>query len=900
MFTWRGIVGYLVFLLCGTVQAQAPITLVDFGASAAENVFGLAGWNMVLLDDHLGYSGAGPAGTTTQASFFTTYSFPLDEFADIQGVQGAPRAFIPGERIIVTWYNTADVPVRFVPRISFDDPDGAGRGVEGRWYGMRSLNDYQEAFCTAPALGTCQSVLNITDTGFYATAGTYSLVNVNLHIEYYNNAVKPFIVCDKIELHFDADNVSPQQIANVQAQVVSPSSVQLTWDAATDNSGNVGEYLVYRGNEVEGYTRTNSYTVTLLEPDTDYTFRVTALDNARNESTPSAPLAVRTSTFATADLIDPNAFQYLGAFRVPGWAYGGDALAYFDQGDGGAGGAGAADGFAGSLFGMGIDQQQFGYVNQISIPTPVISPNRDPYALNEAVMLTPLTDVKPAQVAAWENVDLWRTGLTIVGPEQGEATPRLYLSWGYHYQVDGGKNASLTRLDPANLGQAALEGPWFVGGQPGAQREPVDAKLNDYLFTAPQEWADANTGGRSLLIGRFRDGGLSGMGPTLFATAPWREDALPANTELPYTQLLEYAHGDQSIDNYVFPNAAAGYKHNDNWKGAAWLRSQNRDAVVFVGNKALGHTWYGYYLDYMDLEWAVFNVPQPPISRQDPDKGWKSHNNIPMMLFYDPDDLAAVANGTMQPAEPQPYAAFRPDTTLFFGPDRYQRSASYDAANERLYVVEGNALQFNDAVVHVWDVSQENAASLPVELLQFRALVDEGTVVLRWQTASETSNLGFEVEQAIGSDQPAWTMLAFVEGQGTTATAQHYAYRVVPSTHGSMQFRLKQIDHDGTTTYSEPVQVKLALPRVYTITPPYPNPFSETATFSLQVQQTQHVVVSVYDSVGRMVETVFSGTVSSGQTHRFGLVQNGWAAGTYHLRVIGESFQTVHTLTLLR
>lgn len=898
MFTRREWLTMIGLLLCSTVHAQAPVTLVDFGASSAENTFGLAGWNTVLLDDFLTYTDAGPDGTTTTPGFLTTYSFPLDEFADVQGVQGTPRAFVPGERIVVTWYNTADVPVRFVPRISFDDPDGAGRGVEGRWYGMRNIADYQEAFCTAPAQGTCQSVLNITDTGFYATAGTYSLVNVNLHIEYYNNAVKPFIVCDRIELHFDADNSPPQQVTNLQAQVLSPSSVQLTWDAAVDNAGPVGEYLIYRGDEVEGYARSTSYTVTLLEPDTEYTFRVTALDNVRNESTPSAPQTVRTGSFATDDLIDPNAFTYLGAFRVPGWAYGGDALAFFNQGNGGPGGAGAADGFSGSLFGMGIDQQQFGYINQISIPAPVISPNRDPNTLNEAVMLTPLTDVKPAQIAAWENVDLWRTGLTMVGPANGEATPRLYLSWGYHYQVDGGKNASLTRLDPMNLGMASLEGPWYVGGPPGAQREPVDAKLNDYLFTAPQDWADTNTGGRSLLIGRFRDGGLSGMGPTLFATAPWTAASLDPNTELPYTQLLEYAHGDQSIDNYVFPNATAGYKHNDNWKGATWLRSQNRDAVVFVGNKALGHTWYGYYLDYMELEWAVFNVPQPPISRQDPDKGWKSHNNIPMMLFYDPDDLAAVANGTMEPYQPQPYAAFRPDTTLFFGPDRYQRSASYDEANERLYVVEGNALQFNDAVVHVWDVSQPASGELPVEMTHFRAVVDQTDVVLHWTTATETNNLGFEIQQAPASEPDTWKSLAFVEGHGTTTAPQTYRYTITPNFGGTWHFRLKQMDHDGTASFSAPVRIEVGLPEVFTVTAPYPNPFTQRATFDLQVQRAQHVVVAVYDNLGRLIETLYRREMTQAERQSFVLHRRGWAAGTYHIRITGETFSTVQSVTL--
>lgn len=59
---------------------------------------------------------------------------------------------------------------------------------------------------------------------------------------------------------------------------------------------------------------------------------------------------------------------------------------------------------------------------------------------------------------------------------------------------------------------------------------------------------------------------------------------------------------------------------------------------------------------------------------------------------------------------------------------------------------------------------------LPVELVSFDALAQEGGVVLVWETATETNNSGFEVEMASGSDH--FQTIDFVEGAGTTVDAQ--------------------------------------------------------------------------------------------------------------------------------
>lgn len=83
-----------------------------------------------------------------------------------------------------------------------------------------------------------------------------------------------------------------------------------------------------------------------------------------------------------------------------------------------------------------------------------------------------------------------------------------------------------------------------------------------------------------------------------------------------------------------------------------------------------------------------------------------------------------------------------------------------------------------------------SSAAIPVELATFEATADGPAVVLRWSTASETNNAGFDVQQrdARGS---TWRTLSFVEGQGTTNEPQAYRYRATELEPGRHTFRLK-------------------------------------------------------------------------------------------------------------
>lgn len=86
-------------------------------------------------------------------------------------------------------------------------------------------------------------------------------------------------------------------------------------------------------------------------------------------------------------LLYPEHFEYLGAFRLPrgggdsSFGYGGESITFRPDGDPG----GAADGFTGSLFVQGHTYDDM--FAEISIPVPVVSPEKNVEVLDVAAFL---------------------------------------------------------------------------------------------------------------------------------------------------------------------------------------------------------------------------------------------------------------------------------------------------------------------------------------------------------------------------------------------------------------------------------------------------------------------------------------------------------------------------------
>jgi hypothetical protein len=109
---------------------------------------------------------------------------------------------------------------------------------------------------------------------------------------------------------------------------------------------------------------------------------------------------------------------------------------------------------------------------------------------------------------------------------------------------------------------------------------------------------------------------------------------------------------------------------------------------------------------------------------------------------------------------------------------------------------------------------------LPVSLVSFSGSYQPGGVQLRWTTASEKQNAYFEVERRQGNQ--GFSALARVNGRGTSTSATTYSFLDSSPQPGTAYYRLRQVDMDGTTTYSSVIAASVpALGHSISL---YPNP----------------------------------------------------------------------------
>ncbi|MBO3272000.1 T9SS type A sorting domain-containing protein [Hymenobacter defluvii] len=141
-------------------------------------------------------------------------------------------------------------------------------------------------------------------------------------------------------------------------------------------------------------------------------------------------------------------------------------------------------------------------------------------------------------------------------------------------------------------------------------------------------------------------------------------------------------------------------------------------------------------------------------------------------------------------------------------------------------------------------------APLPVELVAFTGQLEGSAVRLNWATASEKNNKGFEVQRSTGGDQ--WFTLGFVAGNGSTSQRNAYAYRDANAPEGKAYYRLRQLDNDGTESFSPVVTIAVPAGNAPALVlSPVPTP----DVLNISGLGSGAHVAEVYDMMGKRVLT---------------------------------------------
>jgi len=191
-------------------------------------------------------------------------------------------------------------------------------------------------------------------------------------------------------------------------------------------------------------------------------------------------------------------------------------------------------------------------------------------------------------------------------------------------------------------------------------------------------------------------------------------------------------------------------------------------------------------------------------------------------------------------------------------------------------------------------------STVPVELLAFTASIRNSEIRLLWSTASELNNRGFEIERSV-SDKDNFVTIGFVDGKGSSTEINYYSFIDNPQLSGVNQlyYRLKQVDFDGTYSYSDIVNVSYDVPAEFVLNQNYPNPFNPSTRISYFVPDESFVSIKVYDFLGKEVTTLVNETKPTG-SYEITFDASNLPSGTYFYKMIADGYSITNKMLLLK
>jgi hypothetical protein len=195
--------------------------------------------------------------------------------------------------------------------------------------------------------------------------------------------------------------------------------------------------------------------------------------------------------------------------------------------------------------------------------------------------------------------------------------------------------------------------------------------------------------------------------------------------------------------------------------------------------------------------------------------------------------------------------------------------------------------------------------AVPVELQNFAANVENNNVMLSWITASEINNAGFEIERCQTSNVKGqtWEKIGFVSGNGTTTQTQFYSFTDENFSAGKYQYRLKQIDFDGSFEYSNTIEAEINSPTEFSLSQNYPNPFNPSTVISYQLAGGSQVTLKVFDLLGNEVATLVNEHKPAGSYEvefQSAVGSKQLASGVYYYQLNAGNFIETKKMILLK
>ncbi len=189
------------------------------------------------------------------------------------------------------------------------------------------------------------------------------------------------------------------------------------------------------------------------------------------------------------------------------------------------------------------------------------------------------------------------------------------------------------------------------------------------------------------------------------------------------------------------------------------------------------------------------------------------------------------------------------------------------------------------------------AVVLPVELTSFIANLVDNKVSLSWSTVTEINNSRFEIEKKIETSE--WIKIGTVNGSGTSTKNHSYSFVDSKVDFVKATYRIKQIDLNGSYSYSKEVEINASAPVKFELNQNYPNPFNPTTLISYSIQTNSFVRLEVYSVSGQRVKVLVNSNQEAG-SYNLTFDGSSLASGVYIYRLTAGEFVVSKKMQLLK
>lgn len=175
-------------------------------------------------------------------------------------------------------------------------------------------------------------------------------------------------------------------------------------------------------------------------------------------------------------------------------------------------------------------------------------------------------------------------------------------------------------------------------------------------------------------------------------------------------------------------------------------------------------------------------------------------------------------------------------------------SAKEIARNNGTYNFQNNRNPFIDSpqyVARVWNSNCSGLSALPIGIAYFSGKLNGNKINLNWETFSEINFKHFEVERSVNGTN--YTTIAIVKAKGV---GSYDLTDNIESLKGRrLYYRLKQVDNDGSFTYSEVFTLHVPLNIAFAV---YPNPAKDFIKLQLNNNSIDKINLQITDIAGKV------------------------------------------------